>query len=227
MIRAKYTRALVPAAILGGVATAIFLRSVPQLAPTTNVPVAFAATSTPAPPFEYHALDTEQKAIDRALELFPDKSPTQVVARITTRLDAVTWRNDGATPEPGSYDSTKLANPAWIVGIKGTGVNNCDIVPLDLSVDVYGRSCDPSTTLYGIYYILNPPDAMVITVGELTSAMHSSLASMSNGSFSISFETPMPLSGATLAATPPYSVPQIVTSTPEPSTATPCTGPGC
>jgi hypothetical protein len=210
-------------AILGGITAGVVLHSIPMASRVVDMNVALAATTTPgATPtdWDYHALTTSQLAIDEALLVFPDKTPTAIVAKLKTRYDALVWRKGGATPIPGNYNSTSMAEPAWIVGIQGTGVTNCDITSLDVTIGHYGRACDPNTTLFGLYYVLSPSDAMLLGAGEMTSAMYSTLSAMSNDSPTITFNTPAPLTGATLAATQPWGPPQIVTSTPEP-TSTP------
>lgn len=174
--------------------------------------VASADASTPTP-YVFHALTTESEAIARGDGLYPGNPPTGI-ARLVTRLDAVSWR-DRATPDPSDYDAMRLAKPAWVVAYPGGGLTACDIVPLNLTVGGLGAACDSSTVLYGVYFILDAENGVPITIGELTADKVTSLRALSNGTFSITATTPEPLEGATVAA-PLASPPSIITSTPIP-----------
>lgn len=171
------------------------------------------ATGPTPTPFAYHALYSEQDAIDRAMGLFPEgKNPGTAIARLRSRLSAVAWRM-GATPQPGEYDSTRLSGPSWIVGIPGTGLTACDIAPRYTSIGGLGAACNSTQSIFGVYYVLDPSNAMPITIGELTQEQLLSLDAMTNDSFTISAETPETLGGTPVVGT---QGPAIVTSTPEP-----------
>lgn len=156
----------------------------------------------PTAPFDYHALTDKETAIARALQLYPARDhQLEAMARLTTRFNAVTWLDD-ATPIPGQYDPDRLAKPAWIVAIRGAD-----------GLAYVGPS--GGEDIAGLYYVLSPADAMLITMGSATPKMIDRLTSLTGEDFDIVFETPVTMQGEPVPSRA-YSGPNIVTTTPEP-----------
>jgi hypothetical protein len=170
-----------------------------------NQSVEIASASGGGGAFEYHTLLTATAAVSRAQQLLGSVTPYSTTAKVLTTWNVISW-SDNATPHPDEgVDSLEMAEAAWVVGFLANGLTGCHVAPF--------APCDGTTSIDGVFYVLDPGSAALSMAGEMTTRQFAALDGMTTLSPTVVAVTPEVLPGKTPSAPSPF----VIISTPTPS----------